>query len=200
MSLIWGWGPFSIQPHGAELLLADNVRDAFREHRASVEKGGEPGQPSIEACERLQSAIEQLWDLVAKRVQPQGDLEVPQGGVVRDLPGPPAITVVESKNVPLVRNLIEASLVASLVGIEYEMQTARLESARFPTEATSPAAWQVTGQATETATHRKTPGFGFSDNFECTDRNAVEAAFLVAASRAYVDAVEGIVPFIPGRK
>jgi hypothetical protein len=83
-----------------------------------------------------------------------------------------------------------------LVGIEYEMKDAHLDSARFPTEATGPAYWQVTGQATETATHRSMPGIALSDEFDPTDRNTVESAFLVAASRAYVEAVQGIAPFL----
>lgn len=195
MALIRGWGPFSIQPQGEELLAAERVRDAFRQHGASIQKGAEPGE-FLAAARRLQSAVEELWGLVAKRVQSHGQLEIPQGGHVSEVSAtPPRITILESKQVPLIRNLIEASLLASLVGIEYEMTDARLESAKFPTKPTSPAFWQVTGQATETTTHHSMPGFGFSDNFEATDPNAVEAAFLLAASRAYVEAVRGLVPF-----
>jgi hypothetical protein len=96
------------------------------------------------------SAVEKLWESVAKRVEGQR-LEIPRGGdVVEPLPGPPGTTILETKQVSLVRNLIEASLVASLVGIEYEMKDAHLDSANFPTQATGPAYWQVTGQATET--------------------------------------------------
>lgn len=195
MALIWGWGPFSIRPQGEELLAADVVRDAFRQHHASFEVSAEPDRIAA-AVEQLQSAVRDLSGLIAKRVQSQEQLEIPQGGRVSEvLAGPPGKALVEMKRVPLVRNLIEASLVASLVGIQYEMKQACLESAEFPTEPTSPATWQVTGQATETATHRSMPGIGFSNSFEPTDPNAVEAAFVLAASRAYVEAVEALVPF-----
>jgi hypothetical protein len=198
-SYIWGWGPFAIRPQGEEFLAADRVRVAFRQHRASIEGGGESDR-LLAACEQLRLAVEELWALVAKRVQSQG-FEIPKGGQVNEvLAGPPGIAVVEMRRVPLVRNLIEASLVPSLVGIEYEIKQACLESAKFPTEPSSPAVWQVTGQATETATHRSMPGIGFSERFEPTDPGAVEAGFLVAASSAYVDAVTALVPFARRRE
>lgn len=196
MSLIWGWGPFSIRPQGEELRLADSVREAFRTHKASFDKNGMPGEDSIAATQQMISAVEELWKSVVKRVEGQR-LEIPRGGdVVEPLPGPSGKTILETKQESLVRNLIEASLIASLVGIEYELKDAHLDSAMFPTEATGPAYWQVTGQATETATHRNMPGIALSDEFDPTDRNAVESAFLVAASRAYIDAVQGVAPFL----
>jgi hypothetical protein len=196
MSLIWGWGPFSIRPQGEELPLADKVRETFRRHQASFDSRGMT-EGSIPATLEMISAVEKLWEAVATRVDSQR-LEMPRGGdMVEPLPSPPGITVLETKQISRVRNLIEASLVASLVGIEYELKDALLDSARRPTEPTSPAYWQVRGQATETATHRTMPGFGFSDNFDPSDPNAVESAFLVAATRAYVEAVQAIAPFRP---
>ena len=199
MSLIWGWGPFSIRPQGEELRLADNARAAFRRHKESFGQDGMMGEDSIAAAQQMISAVEELWKSVAIRVDSQR-LEIPQGAdVVEPLPGPLGTTILETKQVPLVRNLIEASLVASLVGIEYEMKEAHLGSAKFPTEATGPAYWQVTGQATETATHHTMPGIAFSEDFDPTDRSAVESAFIVAASRAYVEAVQAVAPFLSKR-
>lgn len=197
MPLIWGWGPFSIRAQGEELLLGERVRQAFRRHSASFDSSSM--EDLLPACREMQSAVKDLWRSVAKRVQSkEGEVEIPRVGDAEEaLPGPPGVTIVETKEVPLVRNLLEASLLASLVGIEYEMKHARLQSAKFPTSVPGPAFWEVWGQATETATHRGMPGFGFSDNFDPANRNAVEAAFLVAAARAYVDAVRGIAPFLP---
>lgn len=196
MSLIWGWGPFSIKPQGEELLLADRVRESFRRHAASFDSSVDD---HISACREMQSVVSGLWRSVAKRVQPKEKekLEIPRGGDDTEVWGPPKMTLVEIKEVPLVRNLIEASLVASLVGIEYEMTRASIESAKFPTDIAGPAFWEVYGQATETATHRSMPGVGFSNSFDPTNRNAVEAAFLVAATRAYVEAVGAVAPFKP---
>src|SRR5579885_3511482 len=197
MPHIWGWGPFSIRAQGQELSLGDRVRDAFRKHGASFDSPS--AEELLSACREMQSAVEELWKLVARRVQSvEGKVEIPRGGSLEEpQPGPPGIALLETKEVPLVRKLIEASLVASLVGVEYEMKDARLESAKFLTKVEGPAFWQVLGEATETATHRTMPGFGFSDKFDAADRNAVEAAFLVAAARAYVEAVHGVAPFSP---
>jgi hypothetical protein len=185
-----------MRPQGQELLLADKVRESFRRHKDSFDAKG-AGEDSIPATLEMTSAVEKLLRAVAARVDSQR-LEIPRGGdVVEPLPGPPGITILETKQISLIRNLIEASLVASLVGVEYEMKDALLDSARRPAEPTSPAYWQVMGQATETATHRTMPGFGFSENFDLADRNAVESAFLVAATRAYVEAVQAIAPFLP---
>ncbi len=195
MTLIWGWGPFSIKPQGMELLSAERVRQAFRTHEASFDSSVDE---HLTACCEMRSAVEDLWKSVAKRIQSIGELEIPKGGKVNEpLPGPPGITIIETEEVLLVRNLIEASLIASLVGIEYEMKGALLESAKFPTSPEGPAFWQIWGQATETVTHRTMPSFGFSDRFDPANRNAVEAAFLVAAARAYVEGVQGVAPFLP---
>jgi hypothetical protein len=146
----------------------------------------------------MNSVGEQLWKSVAKRVQSSAGIEIPRDGdVTEPLPSPPEIIILENKEVPLIRNLIEACLVASLVGVEYEMKEARLESARVVTRPDGPACWEVVGHATETATHRSMPGFGFSDEFDPANRNAVEAGFLVAAVRAYVEAVGAVAPFKP---
>jgi hypothetical protein len=195
MALIWGWGPFSIKPQGEELLLGERVRNAFRKHNASFDSSVDEW---LTACHEMQSAVQDLWKSVAERVQSDAELEIPKGGKVDEpLPGPPGIIIIETKEVPLVRNLIEASLIASLVGIEYEMKGALVESAKFPTSPEGPAFWQIWGQATETATHRTMPGFGFSEQFDPANRNAVEAAFLVAAARAYVQGVQSVAPFLP---
>jgi len=195
MALIWGWGPFSIKPQGEELLLSERVRAAFRRHNTSLDSSVDE---FVTACREMQSAVEDLWKAVAKRVQSNKELEIPKGGEVDEpWPGPPEITIIETKEEPLVRNLIEASLIASLVGIEYEIKGALSMSAKFPTSPEGPAFWQIWGQATDTATHRAMPGFGFSDRFDPANRNAVEAAFLVAAARAYVGGVQAIAPFLP---
>jgi hypothetical protein len=195
MPHIWGWGPFSITAQGEEVLLGDRARDAFRRHRVSFDSPS--SEDLLSAISEMNSAVEELWASVARRVESEGTLEIPRGGDVKEVLGSPKMTLIETKEVPLVRNLIEASLIASTVGIEYEMRGARLESARLPTEVRSPAFWEVLGKATETATHRSVSDFGLSDEFDPADRNAVEAAFLVAATRAYVNAVQGIAPFLP---
>lgn len=195
MPHIWGWGAFSIRAQGEELLLGERARQAFRRHNASSDPSSVEDLLSV--CREMQSAVEELWKSVAKRVQSEKQVEIPRGGDDTEASGSPGITLVETKQVPLVRNLIEASLVASSVGIEYEMKSASIESAKLPTSVTGPAFWQVNGQATETATHHSMPGSGFSDQFDPANRNAVEAAFLVAAARAYVEAVRAIAPFLP---
>ena len=191
MPLIWGWGPFSIRTQGEEVLLGERVRDVFRRHNASPKSQEE----LFSGYSETKSAIENLWKSVAKRVQAQErELQIPKGG---DDLGDGVFP--EVKEVPLVRSLLEASLVASMIGIEYEMKSARCS--KYPTKVKRDGrgCWDVVGQATETATHRTMPGFGFSNEFDPDDRNAVESGFLVAATRAYVHAVHAIAPFLPDK-
>lgn len=77
--------------------------------------------------------------------------------------------------------VLKATLVASALSIEYEIEQARIVPATRDDK--GPVSWEVRGTARETATNRSSPGFTHSERFDRADKVSRESQSLVAACR-----------------
>lgn len=189
MTLMWGWGPLAIPPCGEDVAAADRFRAAFRQHHFDLQESKNP----IPALETRIRCEKELVTLIEKRIGELERVEVPRGGTATAVtPGP--LNLLETVREPLVRRLLAASLIQAFLGIEYELQSVTMNPAKFPTRIDGPAFWEAVGRARETSMNWEASGRGMSEAFDPANSHAVESELLVATGRAYVDALQGIVP------
>lgn len=176
MGLLWGWGPFAVRPTREEMMLAEEVRSLLRDHAAVVREGA--GAELTHVAISVTAKVRQLWNGVGNRIcrQECGDKTLyPFTG----------------------SEVLAATMVASLLGIDYELRSARITLKTG--DAKGPVVWELLGQATY-ADGRGGPGWGRSEAFDRSDVSAYESQFLIAACRAFVEAIECVVPFRSGTK
>lgn len=181
MTLMWGWGPFAMKPSGGEFQAADRLRTTLRLHEKVVSEDLAPNEPSkiglhIPSSPEWSAATEALIadgksfaDAIEQGLGPGPGLEsFPSLGLL----------------------VIKATLAASVLSVEYQIEETRIITATG--DPNGPVCWEVRGLARETATNRSSPSMAHSESFSRTERVSCESQFLVAACRAYVEAINGI--------
>lgn len=182
MTLMWGWGPFALKPRGDEFQAADRLRTTLRLHKkviseeldsnraASETDISVPSSPeSLAATEALIEDGKSLAAVIEERFGSRHGLEsIPSLGLL----------------------VMKATLAASALSIEYEIEEAKIIAATGDDKGL--ICWEVRGTARDTATNRSSPSFTHSERFDRADEVLRESQFLVAACRAYVEAINGI--------
>lgn len=181
MTLMWGWGPFAVKPSGGEFQAADRLRTTLRLHERVVTEGlGSNELSTMGPC--IPSSPEWLAATGALIADGKSFAHaIEQGlGSGLGLESFPSLGLL----------VIKATLSASALSVEYRMEETRIIVATG--DANGPVCWEVQGLARETATNRSSPSLAHSESFSRTDRVSCESQFLVAACRAYVEAISGI--------
>src|SRR5579859_5582795 len=138
MGLLWGWGPFAVRPTAEEVKLAEEVRTALRYHAGIVrEDSGVEG--FVEAATAMTEKVRHLWRNVEQRICNQ---EISDKSLYPFAGG----------------EAFAATMVASLLGIEYELRTARVIPKTGDEK--GPVVWEVMGQANYEG-NRGGPGCGW---------------------------------------
>jgi hypothetical protein len=163
-----------VRPTHEEVKLAEQVRTALRYHAGAVREDSDV-EDFIETAIAMTEKVRHLRRSVQQRICNQ---EISDRSLCPFIGG----------------ETLAATMVASLLGIEYELRAAKIIPKTGDQQGLM--VWGVMGQATDEG-KRRGPGCGWSESFDRADVNASESQFLIAACRAFVEAIECVLPFRP---
>ena len=182
MTLMWGWGPFAVRPKGGEFQAADRLRTTLRLHETVISEDLDSNRAAPETHISLPSSPEWLAATEAL-IEDQKSLAAV---IAKRFDSGPGLEGIQ----PLGLLVMKATLAASALSIEYEIEDAKIVP--ITGGDTGPVCWEVRGIARETATNKSSPSFMHSERFDRADEVSRESQFLVAACRAYIEAINGI--------